>query len=156
MLLPNHSPHLNVLYFQDRMKLQQVRLMVELFESEQLSFHSSTRSQVVTNSKSKECGPMRIHEVHPLISCCRSQTKICVISDFKLVADVRANFILYDPEAKSIVYNTKFHDLMRKINQPEDCTVFNQTVLFFKAPEQNYDVIQEVSATYICNNSLIT
>ena len=35
-------------------------------------------------------------------------------------------------------------EIMDRINQPEKCSVFNQTVLIFKSPKQDYDVIREI------------
>ena len=79
------------------MKLQQVRLLVEIFTcedlppahasmpaSQNLLFRSSALSQVVTNSKSKECGPLQLHDVNPNLSCCQSETKIVILSFFKV------------------------------------------------------------------------
>ena len=50
------------------------------------------------------------------------------------MADVKANFILFDLASSSIVYNNH-HDIMGRINQPKDCAVFNQTAIVFKAPQ---------------------
>ncbi len=84
---------------EDRMKLQQVRLLVEVFTcedlpggasapdvpaSQNLVFKSSGLSEVITNSKSKECGPLQLHDVNPNISCCKSETKIFILSFFKV------------------------------------------------------------------------
>ncbi len=55
-------------------------------------------------------------------------------TNLQLVADVKANFILYDRARESIVYD-HHHDIMSRINQPRDCTVFNQTAIIFKAPK---------------------
>ncbi len=87
---------------EDRMKLQQVRLLVELFTCEDISdaeqsssmmvpraenlvFRTSSLSDVITNSKSKECGPLQLHDVNPNISCCESETKIVILSFFKVI-----------------------------------------------------------------------
>ncbi len=55
-------------------------------------------------------------------------------TNLQLVADVKANFILYDRVNESIIYD-QHHDIMSRINQPKDCTVFNQTAIIFKAPK---------------------
>lgn len=90
------------LEFQDRMKLQQVKLLVEVFtcddedasnggydpdpaaDRRSFSFRTSALSEVITNSKSKECGPLQLHDVNPNISCCESESKIFVLSFFKV------------------------------------------------------------------------
>ncbi len=53
------------------------------------------------------------------------------------MADVRANFFLYNPQEESIVYH-EHDDLMKRINQPKDCAVFNQTAIVFKAPKYDH------------------
>ena len=57
---------------QDRAKLQQVKILIEVFEEPNnpksntgLSFIHSCLSEVVTNSKSKECGPFRLFDLAP-------------------------------------------------------------------------------------------
>ena len=74
--------------------------MVEYFgvDSPHLPFQTSALSEVITNSKSKECGPLQLYDVNPAISCCESETKIFMVSFFKLVPGVMANFIIYNPE----------------------------------------------------------
>lgn len=62
--------------FQDRIKLQQVRLLIELFSVDDFRFITSAFSDVITNSKSKECGPLQLHDVNPAISCCECETKV--------------------------------------------------------------------------------
>lgn len=60
------------------------------------------------------------------------------------MADVKPAFVIYDPKKKDLVYDQE--DLRSRINQPskEDCTVFNQCVLIFTAPEQKWDVIKKI------------
>ena len=70
---------------QDKIRLQRVRLMVEIFDAN-LEFQKSATSQIITNSKSKECGPLSLHDVNPVVSCVESQTKIMMLSFFKLVS----------------------------------------------------------------------
>ena len=72
-------------------------LLVEYFSPEDFKFQTSALSEVITNSKSKECGPLQLSDVNPAISCCESLTKIFIVSFFKLVPGVMANFIIYDP-----------------------------------------------------------
>lgn len=130
--------------FQDRIRLQQVCLLVEYFsDAPNPVFETSALSEVITNSKSKECGPLQLYDVNPAISCCESVTKIFMVSFFKLVPGVRANFIIYDPITKRIVNNEHF-ELFRKIKQPQDCSVFNQCLVKFSAPKQSSDVIRQI------------
>ena len=72
-------------FFQDKIRLQRVRLMVEIFGCD-LDFLKSATSQIITNSKSKECGPLSLHDVNPVVSCVQSRTKIMMLSFFKLVS----------------------------------------------------------------------
>ena len=91
--------------FQDRMKLQQVRLLVEVFTCEDLvqpslhlsmptpqnlQFCTSALSDVVTNSKSKECGPLQLHDINPNITCSQSESKIVILSFFKVSRNLLA------------------------------------------------------------------
>ena len=72
--------------FQTKVKLQRVRLMAEIFGCDPgMTFQKSTLSQIIMNSKSKECGPLRLHDVNPAASCHQSRTKIFILSFFKLV-----------------------------------------------------------------------
>ncbi len=72
--------------FQDKIKLQQVRLMVELFSCDpEPSFVKSCQSEIITNSKSKECGPLQLHDINPAASCTKGATKVFILSVFKLV-----------------------------------------------------------------------
>ena len=70
--------------------------------------------------------------------------KIFVLSFFKLVADVKPAFVIYDPKMKRLVDDQE--DLRFKIKQPnkEDCSVFNQCVLIFTAPQQDWEVIKKI------------
>ena len=59
--------------------------MAEVFGCD-LQFQKSATSQIITNSKSKECGPLSLHDVNPAASCVQSRTKIFMLSFFKLVS----------------------------------------------------------------------
>jgi len=63
--------HLAVIsMLQDRVKLQLVRLLIETFSTDpSLSFLNSAVSNTITNSKSKECGPLQLHDLNPSTSC---------------------------------------------------------------------------------------
>lgn len=124
-----------------KVKLQRVRLMAEMFGCDHgMTFQKSTLSQIIMNSKSKECGPLRLHDVNPAASCHRSRTKIFILSFFKLVSEVKAAFILWDLE-NGVSINDP---ILEVLNQPEDCTVFNQTVVVCTAPAQDWNVIQAI------------
>jgi len=134
--------------------LQQVKLMCELFTSNAPSSGSSWppppnelvfrdaafSNHVITNSKSKECGPMELHDVHPNVSCCVHGSKVILLSFFKLSPDVRPLFILVNRKEGKVSGSTLFG----KINQPEQTSVFNQVVISFKVPGQDWDVIREI------------
>lgn len=124
----------------DKIRLQRVRLMVEIFGCD-LDFQKSATSQIITNSKSKECGPLSLHDVNPVVSCVQSRTKIMMLSFFKLVSEVKAAFILWSKEENCTIND---HSILSRLKQPEDCTVFNQTVITCIAPPQSWDVIQEI------------
>eukprot|EP00095_Tigriopus_kingsejongensis_P011831 maker-scaffold412_size179788-snap-gene-0.19 protein:Tk11831 transcript:maker-scaffold412_size179788-snap-gene-0.19-mRNA-1 annotation:"reverse transcriptase-like protein" len=131
---------------EDRIKLQQVRLLIELFSVEDgFPFITSASSDIITNSKSKECGPLQLHDINPAISCCECETKVFMLSFFKLVSGIRANFILYNPEKQSVCYD-EHDELFKKLVQPpaKDCQVFNQCVVTCKVPKQDYRVIEEI------------
>ena len=133
---------------EDRMKLQQVCLLAEVFivgpDGSKLHFITSALSDVITNSKSREVGPFQLHDINPSVVCANSKTKIFVLSFFKLVADVKANFFLYDPSKRTVVYDDP-HDLLAKINHPEKTTVFNHTAMVFTAPQQDERVLDRIS-----------
>ena len=135
--------------------------MVEIFGCD-LDFQKSATSQIITNSKSKECGPLSLHDVNPVVSCVQSRTKIMMLSFFKLVSkrknifqnslnlsltiifqvsEVKAAFILWSKEENCTIND---HSILSRLKQPEDCTVFNQTVITCIAPPQSWDVIQEI------------
>lgn len=40
--------------------MQQVRLLLEFFDPDSFQFLNSCLSDVITNSKSKECGPLQV------------------------------------------------------------------------------------------------
>ena len=81
-----HILYVLFLLFQTKVKLQRVRLMAEIFGCDPgMTFQKSTLSQIIMNSKSKECGPLRLHDVNPAASCHQSRTKIFILSFFKLV-----------------------------------------------------------------------
>ena len=81
-----HITWIFLVFFQTKVKLQRVRLMAEMFGCDHgMTFQKSTLSQIIMNSKSKECGPLRLHDVNPAASCHRSRTKIFILSFFKLV-----------------------------------------------------------------------
>jgi hypothetical protein len=96
-----------------------------VFNGTTYEFITSNYSEVITSSKSKECGPLQLHDVNPTMVCCFSESKIFLLAFFKLVADARAIFVLFDPAKGEVVYN-RHQDLMRQINQPIVCSVFNQ------------------------------
>jgi hypothetical protein len=125
----------------DKVKLQRVRLVAEIIGCDPaMTFIKSTLSQIVMNSKSKECGPLRLHDVNPAASCHQSKTKIFILSFFKLVSEVKAAFILWDKDNDNSVNDP----ILEVLNQPEECTVFNQTVVVCMAPPQKWEVIQEI------------
>ncbi|TRY80748.1 hypothetical protein TCAL_09939 [Tigriopus californicus] len=130
---------------EDRIKLQQVRLLIELFSVDDFQFITSAFSEVITNSKSKECGPLQLHDVNPAISCCECETKVFMLSFFKLVSGARANFILYDPIRHTVCYDG-YDNLFKRIEQPpaKDCQVFNQCVVTCKVPKQDQGVIEAI------------
>ena len=98
---------------EDRIKLQQVTILAELFDdARERPFATSALSDIVTNSKvseaainykimkikiltiafpfqSKECGPLQLHDINPSFGCCQSETKVFILSFFKLVHDVK-------------------------------------------------------------------
>ena len=39
--------------------------------------------------QSKECGPLQLHDINPSFGCCQSETKVFILSFFKLVHDVK-------------------------------------------------------------------
>ena len=144
----------------DRVKLQMVRLMVEVFHAPKdipspltsippsvtisftrEDFINSTVSEIITNSKSKECGPLRLHDVNPTCSCIRGNTKIFLLSFFKLVSDIRAMFIVWDPEKEEIINNNP--TILKGLKQPTDSSVFNQCVLIFTAPAQDPKLLRD-------------
>ena len=102
---------------------------------------NSTVSDIITNSKSKECGPLRLHDVNPACSCIRGNTKVFLLSFFKLVADIRAMFIVWNPKEEQIINNDQ--KILRCLKQPTDSTVFNQCVLIFTAPPQDPKFLRE-------------
>lgn len=124
-----------------RIKLHQVRLFVELFD-ESGKFLTSCVSLIVRNSKSKECGPLQLHDINPSSACCRGGTKLFLLSFFKLMANVKARFILFDPVQKQIVN----HSILQRIRQPDHKknTVFNQCVIIVEAPSQDHTVIRQI------------
>ena len=77
----------NFIFFQTKVKLQSVRLLAEVFDCDPgMSFQKSALSQIIMNSKSKECGPLRLHDLNPAASCHLSRTKVFILSFFKLVS----------------------------------------------------------------------
>lgn len=69
--------------------MHQCRILAEIFTGDsKMSFSQSTFSPIITNSKSKECGPLRLHDVTPAASCHQSRTKIFILSFFKLVISI--------------------------------------------------------------------
>ena len=135
---------------EDRVRLQMIRLQVEVFrapkdalsipqsiktKNNEVDFINSAVSEIITNSKSKECGPLRLHDVNPACSCIRGNTKIFLLSFFKLVSDIRAMFIVWDPEKEEIINNNPA--IRNGLKQPKDSSVFNQCVLTFTAPPQD-------------------
>jgi len=123
--------------------LQRVRLSAEIFGCDPtMAFQKSSLSQIIINSKSKECGPLQLHDVNPVASCHQSKTKIFILSFFKLVSEVKAAFVLWDKENDCIINDP----IAENLNQPEDCTVFNQTVVICYAPPQDWNVLQAIKA----------
>ena len=140
----------------DRVRLQMIRLQVEVFRApkDALSipqsittkdtgehFINSAVSEIITNSKSKECGPLRLHDVNPACSCIRGNTKIFLLSFFKLMPDIRAMFIVKDPETEEIINNNPA--ILKGLKQPKDSSVFNQCVLTFTAPPQDPKLLHD-------------
>lgn len=39
--------------------------------------------------QSKECGPLQLHDINPSFGCCQNETKVFILSFFKLVHDVK-------------------------------------------------------------------
>ena len=101
---------------EDRIKLQQVTILAELFDdARERPFATSALSDIVTNSKvseaakseiimemhgnafpfqSKEGGPLQLHDINPSFGCCQSETKVFILSFFKLVHDVKVGRLL--------------------------------------------------------------
>ena len=42
------------------------------------------------------------------------------------------------------IVNNEHFELFKQINQPKDCSVFNQCLVKFAAPKQSFDVIKEI------------
>ena len=141
---------------EDRVRLQMIRLQVEVFhapkdalsipqsiisKNTEKHFVNSAVSEIITNSKSKECGPLRLHDVNPACSCIRGNTKIFLLSFFKLVSDVRAMFIVWDPEKEVIINDNPA--IRNGLKQPKDSSVFNQCVLTFTAPPQDPKLLHD-------------
>ncbi len=78
------------------------------------------------------------------MACCNAETKVFILSFFKLVQDVKANFILWDPAKREVVMTQRHQDLFSRIRRPKDCSVFNQTVLICTVPQQDPAVIREI------------
>lgn len=58
------------------MRLQLVRLLFEVFEcNASLAFQTSDFSNIITNSKSKECGPIQLSDINPDSSCTNGKFK---------------------------------------------------------------------------------
>ena len=56
------------------------------------------------------------------------------------VSEVKAAFILWD-----VANDTSVNDpILEVLNQPEDCLVFNQTVVICMAPPQRWEVVQAI------------
>jgi len=125
-----------------KVKLQSVRLLAEVFDCDPgMSFQKSALSQIIMNSKSKECGPLRLHDLNPAASCHLSRTKVFILSFFKLVSEIKAAFVLWD-RTNNVTVNDP---ILMDLNQPEDCTVFNQTVVICTVPPQKWEVIQAIN-----------
>ena len=52
--------------------------------------------------------------------------------------------MLWDKANESTVDNDDYEATYKLINQPEDCTVFNQTVVICYAPPQDWNVLQAI------------
>jgi len=73
---------------QDRVKLQLVRLLIETFSTDpSLSFLNSAVSNTITNSKSKECGPLQLHDLNPSTSCTKGN-----FVEYNIIQNVRSIF----------------------------------------------------------------
>ena len=68
-----------------------------------------------------------------------------MLSFFKLAGDVQANFILFDPIKRSIVYDDH-EGLLSQVNQPVGNSVFNQTALVVTTPTQDVNVLRRIRA----------
>ena len=136
-----------------------MRLIVEQFSGDSnMSFMRSALTQIIMNSKSKECGPLRLYDVNPAASCHQSSTKLFIISYFTLVRDifcisqsifktiflkvseVKASFVLWDDSRENYVNDP----LVDELTQPQDLMVLNQTVVVCVAPPQKWEVIEAI------------
>ena len=133
---------------QDRAILQRVRILIEVFDVPgelqigqpvQLIFRSSVMSDTITNSKSKECGPLRLYDINPSISCCKGGVRVHILSYFKLSSDVKARFIVVDDKEKI----TRVPPDILKQPDPAKCNLFNQFVIMFDSPQQDWKLIKE-------------
>ena len=84
---------------------------------------------------------LELHDVNPACSCIKGDTKIFLLSKFKLVADTKAMFIVWDPVKQEIINNNPA--ILRGLRQPTDSGVFNQDVLIFTAPPQDPKLLRD-------------
>ena len=47
--------------------------------------------------QSKDCGPIKLYDINPRVSCCQGNVRVHILSHFKLSAEVKARFIVVDP-----------------------------------------------------------
>lgn len=127
-------------FVKDRINMQQVSLMVEIFVPDgnsRMRFHASAVSNIITNSKSKEYGPLRLQDANPTISCSEGGARVYLLSHFKLMPSTKPWFVIWDPATKKIV-QTERKDI---IKQPTKSSVFNQFVIMFDTPAQDYELL---------------
>jgi len=102
-------------------------------------FYTSVMSESITNSKSKDCGPIKLYDINPTVSCCEGGVRVLVLSHFKLSDAVKARFIVADKD-KNI--QTITSDILKQPEQ-KDCHVFNQFVLQFDSPKQDMALLNQ-------------
>ena len=67
-------------------------------------FYTSVMSESITNSKSKDCGPIKLYDINPTVSCCEGGVRVLVLSHFKLSDAVKARFIVADKDENIQTY----------------------------------------------------
>lgn len=128
--------------------LKQMKLKVEFYKLSEITPFSSTVSETISDTASKQLGALDFHDATPLKSCQTGGRKVMMVAEFGLAGDVEPRFQLWDHRGQR---QKHLEDDPEYITQPmaihkepkETVAVFRESIIFITPNQNNLKKIQQ-------------